>query len=603
MKRGTLHLLLGAALVAVTLAHVAYFFPRVVDDVFISLRYAENLAGGHGAVYNVGERVEGYSSPAWMLLQALGFVVSAEPVAFVKFLGVASLLATAFGLRALAKSAFGVDGWPGWIPAFACVANPYVVSWAVLGLETPLHLAALVLCPLAVHRAMMAGPTARRPRVLAASALVLLGMTRPESPLYVVLNALAPLALARGAEDSWRARVRDAARFCVPAALVLGALLGLRLAYYGALFPNTYYVKGAHAEFAIDKLRDLWGQGTVLPEALMWVGGGLALVVYGVRTRVIAPALTFLACLHFTASVAPDWMPSMRHLLPALVFAPLGCASFVHDLWRLTRVDPEPAVPPSPPLPRMFRGLGRAEGVICVLGVMMTLGSAAYRHARIDYRLSPSEQSKKWIFNKTAAKWQDTLLSFERLEPPHVKSMGSYEMGQITMAWGALEASAEPVTDSWFAGRDIGALGFYTGVRVFDTAGLVTREVSRSPEWQNDGHVPESLALLMMSHRPVAAEIYEGWEVALGRHPELLDGYAIRRGSRRQPIAFIADDRPKPTLETVVKRYEAMVAKFPRLFHLHTLYGESVGAVVERRLRIVRSAGREAALSGSVRSR
>ena len=40
-----------------TVAHVAYYFPRVVDDLFISLRFAENLTRGNGAVYNVGERV------------------------------------------------------------------------------------------------------------------------------------------------------------------------------------------------------------------------------------------------------------------------------------------------------------------------------------------------------------------------------------------------------------------------------------------------------------------------------------------------------------------------------------------------------------------
>jgi hypothetical protein len=31
-----------------------------------------------------------------------------------------------------------------------------------------------------------------------------------------------------------------------------------------------------------------------------------------------------------------------------------------------------------------------------------------------------------------------------------------------------------------------------------------------------------------------------------------------------------------------------MVDKFPGLFHLHTLYGQSVGAAVEKRLRVVR---------------
>ena len=38
------------------------------DDALITLRYAENIARGHGPVWNIGERVEGVSSPLWTLL-------------------------------------------------------------------------------------------------------------------------------------------------------------------------------------------------------------------------------------------------------------------------------------------------------------------------------------------------------------------------------------------------------------------------------------------------------------------------------------------------------------------------------------------------------
>ena len=40
------------------------------DDAFITFRYAQNLAGGHGPVFNQGERVEGYTSYLWMILMA-----------------------------------------------------------------------------------------------------------------------------------------------------------------------------------------------------------------------------------------------------------------------------------------------------------------------------------------------------------------------------------------------------------------------------------------------------------------------------------------------------------------------------------------------------
>ena len=43
-----------------------------IDDAFISFpsRYAQNLAAGNGLVFNVGERVEGYTNFLWVILLA-----------------------------------------------------------------------------------------------------------------------------------------------------------------------------------------------------------------------------------------------------------------------------------------------------------------------------------------------------------------------------------------------------------------------------------------------------------------------------------------------------------------------------------------------------
>src|SRR5512136_1793336 len=40
------------------------------DDAMVSMRYAWNLAHGNGAVWNIGEYVEGYTNPLWMLYMA-----------------------------------------------------------------------------------------------------------------------------------------------------------------------------------------------------------------------------------------------------------------------------------------------------------------------------------------------------------------------------------------------------------------------------------------------------------------------------------------------------------------------------------------------------
>jgi hypothetical protein len=559
-----LDVLIGAGVGLATLLHLAYYFPRVVDDLFISLRYADNLAHGLGAVYNPGERVEGYSGPSWMLLQSVGISFGLEGVTWTKFLGVLSLLALEAGLFGVTRFVFRVPGLLAWLPSAFCAFNSYVVNWAVLGLETPLHLASIVLGALAVH--VFLSRSSQAAAVLCVLALVGLGMSRPESPMYLAVCILALLAVPR-----------MLALVVLPALGILAALLLLRRSYYGYFVPNTYFVKGSQRSFELDKISGLWGQGASEFEAVMFVGGILLLIWFGWRQRALAPGLCALANIWFAGSIVWDWMPSLRHLLPVTVLAPIGWAVLANSVrgWRPAIASPAFASP-------ALRSLAVAAAISPVV-------FSAVWVVQIDNRYSPEEKrGRSWILPKTKTKWQDTMLGYRRVEPPHVARMHHYDMGQITQAWGVLETSAAPVQDSWYAGRDIGAVGYYTGVRVFDTAGLFTPAVSQSEAWTKQRQVTDEMIDIMMERRPLAGEIYEGWERALARRPSFLAGYRLRVGTMRYPIAWIAIDRPPPSRDEIVRRYELMVSRFPRLYHLHTLYGEAVGAVAERRLRTVR---------------
>jgi hypothetical protein len=146
--------LIGAPIVALlAAAHVLYYFPRVVDDMFIFFRYAENLAAGDGLVYNLGERVEGFSSVTWVMLVTLGEWLGVNLVTWSKLLGIASIAGLVTGQYYFARERLGIAAEAGprsarhllpyLAPAFtACCA--YVISWAVFGLETPLYLALLL---------------------------------------------------------------------------------------------------------------------------------------------------------------------------------------------------------------------------------------------------------------------------------------------------------------------------------------------------------------------------------------------------------------------------------------------------------------------------
>src|SRR5688500_5067005 len=80
---------------------IAHRFDFFCDDAFITLRYAENLATHGAPVYNLGERVEGYTSFVWLVLASLGALLPVPLPAFVQGLGTASgvlLLAASWAL-------------------------------------------------------------------------------------------------------------------------------------------------------------------------------------------------------------------------------------------------------------------------------------------------------------------------------------------------------------------------------------------------------------------------------------------------------------------------------------------------------------------------
>lgn len=116
-----------------------WYWSWTVDDAYITYRYAENLAAGHGAVFNPGERVEGYTNFLWMLLLA-GFHaggIDTEPAS--KVLGALCGAGTVLLTLLLARRLSG-DRWTlATLAAPVLLAStPTFAAWTVAGLETPL---------------------------------------------------------------------------------------------------------------------------------------------------------------------------------------------------------------------------------------------------------------------------------------------------------------------------------------------------------------------------------------------------------------------------------------------------------------------------------
>jgi hypothetical protein len=230
--------LVGAAAVVLGLCFAAWV-SWTCDDAFISFRYARNLAEGHGLVFNVGERVEGYTNLLWTLWIAIGLRLGlgAEPWASIfglVFYGASLSLLFAFHLdlrRALPVRRATLP--------LACLVGAVHPDWrlfATSGLETSAFTAVV----LAGYLALARGLIARRPRPLLSGAIFgVASMLRPDG---MVFAAVAALAVALAAPR----RLRDAAWFVVGVGTFWAGTTAFRLGYYGEYFPNTYYAKSAY---------------------------------------------------------------------------------------------------------------------------------------------------------------------------------------------------------------------------------------------------------------------------------------------------------------------------------------------------------------------
>lgn len=204
------------------------------DDQMISMRYARNLAEGHGPVWNPGERVEGYTNFGWVLVMAgvhaLGAPDSTASLwirVITWTLGVGILFLTARLLGQL-----GVESRIVTAGVLVTLALSFdLLFWAVNGFETPLLTLLFVLL---LSRALA---SADRGEIGAATCFAagLLPVIRADAVDLTAAVLLVSILLAR--PSRW---------WLVLLALIpLTAMEAFRLWYYGEWLPNTYYLKVA----------------------------------------------------------------------------------------------------------------------------------------------------------------------------------------------------------------------------------------------------------------------------------------------------------------------------------------------------------------------
>lgn len=417
--------------------------PRIIDDAYITFRYAQNLANGAGLVYNPGEMVLGTTTPLYAaLLAGLSRLLQMDDLPHLAW--VLNALFDVVGVALLlwiGKRLTGKDRRPvspiGLGAALLWAVAPFSVTFAIGGLETSLVIT-LLLASFALHiagrdnwAALTLGlGTLTRPDVLVAALLIFgnvglrwLGRTiRPAQPQ------------GRGKRFPYR-----------PAAIFVATLLPWVLfatIVYGGPLPHSMAAKSVAYRLPPEAalVRLLQHYGTPFHEHLTFGSGWvlIGLILYG--------ALLAIGCLSSVRQNSRTWP---LFLYPVLYAAVYSIANPLIFRWYL-----------SPPLPFLFLGL--------LAGVWALAGELAGKRAR-----------RGWITLLAAALAVASLGNAWTRHPP-----GPPDKPAPEMAWIKLETLYRQValdlkeslaaTGDRLAAGDIGTLGWFTNAPILDLVGLVS---------------------------------------------------------------------------------------------------------------------------------
>ena len=412
-----------------------------LDDSYIHLQFARQLAAGDGLSFNPGELVTGSSSPLWTALLSLGFLLPGLSLIWPKLLGVAALLATVFGTRQLLAQ-LGAQPFYQYAGALLVATSPWLTWSALSGMEVLLF-AALILwtCVLAV------ADEERRPEAPGLGPYLLASLAalaRPEGMLLLGLLFLCRLCrLQRGENGALKLAFGASAGLAKAALLVAVVVLPLfafNLAIGGSPWPSSMTAKTVPDDSLLPNLDYL---STAL--IVLWDGGG---------------PMLFLAVAGFAALLQRAARGRTSSLLPGLFLAGLPLAySFMAS---------GDAQPPVGNFGRYLFPLLPLQVVLAQLGIELAMERG--RAGALPGRFRLALPALALVLLLLMQGWTKPLFGIRRYAL-NVKNVHGSDVAAARFLAKILPAEAVIAT------QDIGAIKLLLPNKVIDLAGLVTPEV------------------------------------------------------------------------------------------------------------------------------
>ncbi|MDH3267801.1 MAG: hypothetical protein OEM46_02995 [Ignavibacteria bacterium] len=219
----------------------SYLYTTILDDAYIFFRYAENIVNGYGFVWNIGEApVEGYTSFLYLSTLIIAKFFSFDLELFAIFFGTITSAFTLYFVYLIYDYLYSsslTSASANIIAVIVLAISPAFTYWCAAGMETSFYSMFLLL----TIYYFLKLPNSVRASLIKGILFGLLCMLRFEAVIFflIVLYYLVK-------KDKSLIKIKidgSAIMFVLGFTVIFGTYFIWRWSYFGYFFPNTFYAK------------------------------------------------------------------------------------------------------------------------------------------------------------------------------------------------------------------------------------------------------------------------------------------------------------------------------------------------------------------------
>ncbi len=491
-----------------------HFYHATADDLYISFRYARNFANGDGLVFNIGDKIEGYSNFLWVIILAVLSKLNLSLPIFSKYLSIifgalsiycVFLISNLYQNNSITFFKHSEANNSNEFKMHYIILSSLVVSflfaisypfvyWSATGMETTFFTSLILASLIIQHYDLKSSSIFPKASII----FVLLSLCRVEGIVFYLFSIPAKIFLIKSKRNHFNKLYfkKYFMEFCIIISSFIIFELW-RFYYYQDIISNTYYAKYGGMQWILG-FKYMWAFVSKYYLLLLLAGGSVFILKNSntfLKHLMIAYLVGYIGLIIF---IGGDWMWHFRYFIPLIaMFWILSSSCFAKMIQIIANYNI-----------KYFFKVGITIILVLLIGFI--------------FKNTIIQNTNTWK-NVLSLKTKKSSFCIEALIVNAHKSIAHYLNQNIP-------------ANSTLAANHIGSLGYYSQFTILDMVGLINPEVAKqfNMRFHEKYHVDNLLekkpdyVLLTTRTKPQKDEfISDYWigETALYNHPTFQKHY------------------------------------------------------------------------------